>query len=112
MLLCMIIYFDRSQVPTRRYCLPSGATRKIFIKILLTKLRGIRGQCWNAEKFLAFLIGIIQQKGYITGSKDVRKCIVPRLNTCEKGEFDTFTSSTIVVANEKMGQMRKGVDKS
>ena len=104
------IYTKLLGIPIRRYCLPNGAVGKCFINMLTNKLKGVRTGCWNSEKILAFPIVILQQKGHITGSKDVCKCISIRMNAWDRDEFDSLVNDTIAVAQENMGQMQHGND--
>ena len=54
--------------------------REAIYEIIDGRIRRHLGTMLECQKFLALLIAILQQKGHITGLKDVRKYITARLN--------------------------------
>ena len=54
-------WHDLAVIPSRRYDAPSGKVGRQFVKMLGTKLQGVRYCRWNSEWFIVFQTVILQR---------------------------------------------------
>jgi len=87
------------------YDLPKSLAKQ-FLTILTDLINGVIKRDHNSEKFLVFIMVILQKQRHIRGSKAIRALIQSRLNSWIKGDYKMLVSSAVTDMTAMMSSKR------
>ena len=87
-------YKDLVTYTPSHYTLPKTAIGQRFLDTLAKLLHGIVDRHHNSEKFLIFVLVILQRDHQYTKSQDINRVITDRLDQWDKGDYRSLVQQT------------------
>jgi hypothetical protein len=74
--------------------IPKGPTGKRFLGMLTQKLSGIIDRKWTSERFIIFLIVILQRRPLVVRAHDIKKRLEWRMDAWRDSEYSMLVQDT------------------
>ena len=86
---------DLAFMSSRRYVALSGKVGCRFVRMLGSKMQGVRDRRRNSEQFIVFQMVILKQARHITASHAIRRRIEKRLDAWGSGKHAMLVGETL-----------------
>ena len=86
------VWYSRRQrvinLNSRQYDLPGGAVGREFVDLLNMEIKMLNSELTKSERFITFLVAILQRGSMVKKGTDVRRLLKRRINAWKDEQFE------------------------